>query len=72
MPRQFRCEACNVTEYANPHTLCNHCNDDFRLLRELAKKLRESWKIWNLSNYEVIRTVMNRLIAEVNEFRKGK
>lgn len=72
MAKQFRCEACHSVEHANPHTLCNHCSDDFYRLRELAKTFRERFDVWHLSAHEVIRTGVNRLVAEINELRRSK
>ncbi len=70
MSKQFRCEACNCVESANPHTLCNHCNDEFYRLRQLATLFRQRFDFWHLDVHEVIRTGVNRLVAEINELRK--
>jgi hypothetical protein len=72
MPQQFRCEACNCVEHANPHTLCNHCSQDYWKLRELATRIRRQFDLWHLSPFEAIRTGLNRLVAEINSLRGAK
>ncbi len=68
--RQFRCESCNTVEHAEPHFLCNHCSQEFFRLRELATRFRKQFNFWHLDVHEVIRTGVNRLVAEINDLRK--
>lgn len=65
MARQFKCEACHCVEHSTPHTYCVDCSYDYKALREMATKLRETLKRWDLSPAETIRAAYNRLVAKL-------
>lgn len=72
-PQPFKCEGCHAVEYHQPFRLCTHCNQEFREIKAFCTNLRRRFDLWGMPECtEVVRTVLNRLAAQVNDLVKRK